>query len=324
MPLALRPLDSAAAHLEVILDDMERAWQETGQPQSIRPQLEQKREEIRQGKVRGVMAFDEEQPVGLAWTELPHGEYGNILLHTFQPEHRLELAESCVRAGLLDNLILELVQLRPGDEYRRAFVGLGLREKLRQKMIFRLDQRPQPPEGPADLSFEPLTIEHAEIAGTISHAAHEISKDLEGYPDFTSPAACAALQKKIFQGLFGEVVRPASLLARYQNEPAGLCLVVAIPGWGYERVAWVLDLVVRPELQRRGIGRTMLQQSLQGLVAANIPVAGLAVTLDNPSAERLYEKVGFQTVQQFYEYIGPMARGDQRQGTGDEGKEGNR
>jgi len=308
MPLALRPLGSATSHLDAILDDMERAWREAGQPQSIRPQLEQKRDEICQGKVRGVMAFDEERPVGLAWTELPHGNYGSILLHSLRPEYRPRLAESCVRAGILDNLILELVQLRPGDEYRRAFVGLGLPEKQRQKMVFRLDHLPRSPEIPTEISLEPLSIKHAESAGKISHAAHEISGDLEGYPDFASPAACAALQERIFQGLFGEVVRPASLLAWYQGEPAGLCLVVAIPGWGYERVAWVLDMVVQPGLQSRGIGRTMLQQSLQGIAAANIPVAGLAVTSDNPSALHLYEKVGFQAVQQFYEYIGPMGK----------------
>jgi GNAT superfamily N-acetyltransferase len=308
MSLSFRPLNTAAAHLDVILADMECAWKESGRPQSIRPQLELKKEEIRQKKVRGTMAFENGQPVGLAWTELPHGNYGSILLHTLRPEHRTTLAQVCVRSGLMNNLILELIQLRPGNEYRQAFVRMGLPEKLRQKMALPLNPVPQVPEIPPEVSFEPLGLEHSGIAGQISHAAHEVSRDLEGYPDFESPATCAALQQRILQGLFGEVVRPASLFARYLGGPAGVCLVVGIPGWGYPKVAWLLDMVVRPELHGRGLGRIMLRQCLQGVASAHIPIAGLAVTMSNRPALRLYEKTGFQPVEPFYEYIGPTGK----------------
>jgi len=332
MPLSFRPLHTAVAQLDVILDDMERAWKETGRPQSIRPQLELKREEIRQRKVRGTMVFEGGQPAGLAWTDLPHGNYGSILLHTLGPEHRAALAQVCVQQGLMNNLVLELIQLRPGDEYRQAFVGMGLREKLRQKMALALEPGPQAPSAPehgptrtdtdspvpqapespggrgvwpSAPTFEPLGLEHSEIAGQISHAAHGVSQDLEGYPDFESPATCAALLRRILQGLFGEVVCPASLLARYQGEPAGVCLVVGIPGWGYPKVAWLLDMVVRPDFHGRGLGRIMLRQCLRGVASARIPITGLAVTMSNGPALRLYEKAGFQPVETFYEYIGP-------------------
>jgi ribosomal protein S18 acetylase RimI-like enzyme len=251
------------------------------------------------------MAFENGLPVGLAWTDLPHGNYGSILLHTLRPEHRAALAQVCVQQGLMNNLVLELIQLRPGNEYRQAFVSLGLPEKLRQKMALALSPVPQAPESPPEVSCEPLGLEHPEIAGQISHAAHAVSRDLAGYPDFESPATCAALLRRILQGLFGEVVRPASLFARYQGEPAGLCLVVGIPGWGYPKVAWLLDMVVRPDFHGRGLGRIMLRQCLQGIVSAHIPIAGLAVTMSNGPALRLYEKTGFQTVEPFYEYIGP-------------------
>ena len=312
MPLVLQPFPSSVPHLDVLLDDMERAWQESGRPESIRPHLDAKKEEIRQGKISGAIALEDGRPVGVVWTELPHGTYGSLLLHTLRPRVQAALAEESVRSGYLDNLVLELIQLQPGDEYRRVFGALGLEEKLRQKMALRLDQTPLPPaappspEAPPEVSLEPLTAEHAEISGAISYDAHEASKDLEGYADFSSPERRAALERKIFRGLFGTVIRPASLLLRYRGEPAGVCLIVGIPGWGFRQVAWVLDMAVRPELQGQGLGRLMFRECLQRITAARIPIAGLAVTLSNGHAIRLYEKIGFQPIEQFYEYVGPV------------------
>ncbi|MDP6354012.1 MAG: GNAT family N-acetyltransferase [Planctomycetota bacterium] len=298
------PIASSLSSIDVIFDDMELAWKEAGRPpDGFREQLENKKKELGGEESSGILMFDGERPVGAAWVDLPHGNYGSLLMHTTQPEYRAGLAQECVDRGMMSDVILELIQFRPGDEFRDAFKAAGLEEKFRQKMAYPLDPPPPAPELPSDITMEPLAVEHAEMAGRISHAAHDISKDLEGYHDFVSPESRAGLERRIFSGMFGPVITQASLFVRYRGEPAGVCLVVGIPGWGYDQVAWILDMAIRPGLQGHGIGRTMMQQSLCGMASAGIPIAGLAVTVDNGHAVRMYEKVGFHVVEQFYEYV---------------------
>jgi ribosomal protein S18 acetylase RimI-like enzyme len=298
------PIASSLSSLDVIFDDMELAWKEVGRPpDGFREQLDKKKEEFCGEESEGILMFDGERPVGAAWVDLPHGNYGSLLMHTTGTEYRAGLAQECVDQGLMAGVILELIQFRPGDEFRDAFKSAGLDEKFRQKMAYTLDPPPPLPKLPPDITMEPLAVEHAEMVGRISHAAHDISKDLEGYHDFVSPESRAELERRIFSGMFGSVITEASLFVRYRGEPAGTCLVVGIPGWGYDQVAWILDMAVRPGLQGHGIGRAMMQQSLYGMGSAGVPIAGLAVTVDNGHAVRMYEKVGFEVVEQFYEFV---------------------
>jgi ribosomal protein S18 acetylase RimI-like enzyme len=302
--MSFSPIASSLSSIDVIFDDIELAWKEAGRPpDGFREQLEKRKEELEKEGSKGILMFDGEQPIGAAWVDLPHGNYGSILMHTMQPEYRAELVRECVDQGMMADAVLELIQFRPGNEFRDAFKKAGLDEKYRQKMAYPLDPPPPKPKLPPDITMEPLAVEHAEIVGRISHAAHDISKDLEGYHDFVSPESRAELERRIFSGMFGSVITEASLFVRYRGEPAGVCLVVGIPGWGYDRVAWILDMAIRPGLQGHGIGRAMMQQSLHGMASAGVPIAGLAVTVDNGHAVRMYEKVGFQVVEQFYEYV---------------------
>lgn len=272
---------------------------------TIRTQLEKRKPDIHEGNLPGLMAFEKEKPVGMGWVDLPHRPYGSVLLYAARPEHRGPLAGAFADQGLLDETIIELTQFHPGEEYRQAFLRRGLVEKQRQKMGLGLEAFPDLPDLPPKVTLEPLSIEHAVIVGRISYAAHQVSKDLDGYPDFSSPEQRARLECEIFGGLFGEVIGPASLLVRLEGRPVGACLVVGLAGWGFPRVAWVLDMTIDPKYQGQGLGKQMLMHSLKGAAEDGVPVAGLAVTCDNTAARRLYEKMGFQALEQFYEYVGP-------------------
>lgn len=306
MSLSFYPLASFIERLDVLFDDMDRAWKALGRPGSIRPHLESKREAIRRGQLCGLLGMEGGRPMAISWVDLPHGNYGTVLFHTLREQDQASVAEACVRAKLLDGRVVELAQFHPGEGYRKGLRKMGLQEHFRQKMALGLDQ-PLPSEPPLlpEANFEPLQAEHAEIISEISCAAHALSRDLEGYPDFATPPRRAALERAIFSGLFGQVLGRASLLLRYAGEPVGACLVVGLSGWGYERVAWVLDMTVRPDFHGKGLGRAMLIRSLRGMVEESVPIAGLAVTQTNRHAVRLYEKTGFKTVEQFYEYIWP-------------------
>lgn len=305
MSLSFQPLTSDIGHLDALFDDIERAWEKLGRPGSLRPHLKSKREDLVAGKMDGLIGLDDGQPAAVGWTDLPHGNYGTVVLHAVSPDDEVALGEGVVKAGLLNGRVLELVHFRTPDNYRHVFGKNGLKEHFRQKMAIGLAQIPPAPSLPEEVKIEQLEAEHADAAGEISHAAHATSKDLKGYPDFETPQRRADLERKIFSGLFGPVIRPASLLVRYRDEPAGSCLVVGLPGWGYDQVAWVLDMTIKPGLHGLGLGQAMLHASLRGIVEAGLPVAGLAVTKSNGHAVRLYEKTGFQVVDEFYEYVGP-------------------
>ncbi|CAH1850418.1 GNAT family N-acetyltransferase [Convivina intestini] len=62
---------------------------------------------------------------------------------------------------------------------------------------------------------------------------------------------------------------------------------------------WYLDSLVVAETARgKGIGGQLLAASDQLAQAADLPVVGLNVDDQNPKAQRLYERVGFETVGQ--------------------------
>jgi ribosomal protein S18 acetylase RimI-like enzyme len=305
MPLNFIPLSAGPDLLNPVFDDMERSWQEAGRPGSIRSQLESRKSLIQQATLRGLLALDRGQPCGMAWVDLPHGIYGSVLLHTLRPEHRTPLARAFIQSGFIDGAVVELVQFQPGEEFHQVFRALSMKEHLRQKMaleLHRFSRSSPPPDG---VRFHPLGMEHADLTGAISVAAHQQSRDLDGYPDFSTPQRRAALERSLFHGLYGPIIQPASRLLHYQNRPVGICLMVGLSGWGYPRVGWVLDMAVEPSFQGRGFGRALLEESLHGAVKAELPVVGLAVTLTNAAAIHLYEKVGFHVVERFHEYIGP-------------------
>ena len=81
------------------------------------------------------------------------------------------------------------------------------------------------------------------------------------------------------------------------------CLMIEVKCWGYDKVPWVFDLVVKPEYHGKGIGRILISESLNKCLEEKFPICGLAVTTSNKYAIRLYEKLNFQHVDNFYEYI---------------------
>ncbi len=60
--------------------------------------------------------------------------------------------------------------------------------------------------------------------------------------------------------------------------------------------AWVQNLAVRRDHQRRGIGRALLEELIAEAERHGIGIILLEVAVDNTAAQRLYEAYGFQTV----------------------------
>ena len=75
----------------------------------------------------------------------------------------------------------------------------------------------------------------------------------------------------------------------------------AIAGYGGLAVtgsdeAWVQNLAVRRDLQRRGLGRTLLHTLLAEAARQRIRKVLLEVAVDNAAAQKLYAREGFEPV----------------------------
>jgi len=300
----VEPLLKHVDKLSLFFEDIVRCWDERGGGPGLREVLEQKQQEIQTQKISGIMAFKNTAPIGFSWVDLVSENYGNIVLHTFQDEECEALAESAIKEGLLKGRLLELIQFRPNDLYWKTFTRYGYRDNFRQRMGMELTEETVPsPSIPPDIGFEPMSSDHIPETCVISYEAHQISKDQEGYPDIQSVEKRIGLEKRVFSGLFGKVITPASVVMRFKGHIIGFIVNVEIQCWGYEKVPWIFDISIKPEYHGLGYGRLLLLHSLAILQEMGYPVVGLAVTLSNTHALSLYEKMGFQLVEQFYEFV---------------------
>ena len=64
-------------------------------------------------------------------------------------------------------------------------------------------------------------------------------------------------------------------------------------------VGHTTQVCVMPGYQGSGIGRHLMEQSIQALRARNYEALSLTVTSTNRQAVELYERLGFKTVKEF-------------------------
>ena len=95
------------------------------------------------------------------------------------------------------------------------------------------------------------------------------------------------------QGIFRDCLRVGYCCWCYENDGF-------IQGYGVMSVAagesHILNITVRPESQRQGIGGKLMKHFLQLARRHNADIAMLEVRPSNTSALRLYEKLGFNEI----------------------------
>lgn len=177
-------------------------------------------------------------------------------------------------AGAGPAVIVETESLT--DAAHALFVSRGLRQFFAED-VMRIDPAAAPAASwPAGVG---LTGWSAATA-TRFHAVFEAAfRDRPGFPG--TPA-----DEWITENEEDDEFRPAwSLLA-------------TVPGLGDAGfvtggLGWVMQLGVRPEARRRGIGAALVCESLSRMAAAGSTEAWLDVNVDNPGAAALYRRLGF-------------------------------
>lgn len=99
-----------------------------------------------------------------------------------------------------------------------------------------------------------------------------------------------------------------SLLATVEGSPAGyiLCEIDQEQNGSLSRLeGWIPQMGVRPEWRGRGVGGALLRAALRAFRAEGLDDAMLDVNINNPGAQRLYDRLGFQTTARRTVYTKP-------------------
>ncbi|RAP38251.1 hypothetical protein DID80_02890 [Candidatus Marinamargulisbacteria bacterium SCGC AAA071-K20] len=305
MSITIKKLEDALNFTEYFLDAIQNTWIERGYDVEVKDILREKIELVKEpnSKVTGIVVFDKILPVAIAWVENNTGHYGNVVMFSINPNYRSTLAEACIDQGLFDGVLLEIVVVEDTKDYHNYLDQKNLVKNSRKRMCYWLDEGNKIEIEDHPYKFELLTEKDLDISGQISYDAHMVSKDYEMYPDLSDPLKRIQLEKKVYNDLYGPVIKPASLMLLEDGEVIATCFMIEVKCWGYDKVPWVFDLVVKPEHHGKGAGRILMCESLNKCLEEKYPICGLAVTLSNKYALRLYEKLNFQHVDEFFEYI---------------------
>ena len=66
---------------------------------------------------------------------------------------------------------------------------------------------------------------------------------------------------------------------------------------------WILnDLYVAPEARKRGVGEMLMEKAKEFALETGAKSLNLSTAVDNVSAQRLYEKLGYKRETEFYSY----------------------
>jgi ribosomal protein S18 acetylase RimI-like enzyme len=182
------------------------------------------------------------------------------------------------RSRLLRALMVEQVLARLGFCLRwRAGMCLDLQQ---------LTERPRLPPGYLLLNWDDARL--PEVA-RVDHAAYRNSVDACLYRHYlSSPAGCERMWREAMSGRFGEFDRRRTLLLAYEEQVCG-DVMASTRGLAD---AFIGNLAVLPE-HRGGIGKSLLLECLWRYREAGFQRVGLAVTLANEPAVRLYRNLGF-------------------------------
>ena len=143
-----------------------------------------------------------------------------------------------------------------------------------------------PQETSGGWSAQTVTPEEAQDLAVLLYAAYRGTIDDDGETFADAQAEIA----KTFSGAYGQFLPEASFLIREGEFIRSACLI----SW-YEptQSPFVVFMMTRPEYKGRGMGRFMLQTTINHLLDAGYTSLSLIVTDGNTPAQRLYHSLGF-------------------------------
>ena len=163
---------------------------------------------------------------------------------------------------------------------------------------------------------------------SLSHSEIEMRRDLQNsLPQASLPGGFESMNwtpdnRTVFHEVYSAAFRerpgfPDWTLAQWEGAlidaaafRADLSLLIVGDGQGAGYVAshidgesgWIAQMGVHPVFQKQGLGATLLAEVMQRYRDQNLRYAMLDVNVNNPAAQRLYERLGFESVRQYSSY----------------------
>lgn len=173
----------------------------------------------------------------------------------------------------------------------------------RFRMEIDLTNRDFPVQVPSGYRFEPwdstLVLDHA----SAKYLSFRAEVDANVFPCLGEEQGCRRLMREISrkEGFLGE----ATWLLQYRLGPGEPLENVGTVQGIRDRAGYgaIQNLGIVPSHRGRGLGKSLLFQSLSGFQQRGLRRAFLEVTAQNEAAIRLYERIGFRKVRTVYKAV---------------------
>jgi ribosomal protein S18 acetylase RimI-like enzyme len=298
----LRQVHSRA--LDALFDEEVSRWREELH-WDYRPSVELIRKFVDSRSLGGYLALAEGRPAGYGFYVLE--DHKGLIGGLFASAHYSQVS---ITQLLLHEILSALrstprlhrveAQLMPfGTQLDPAFLSRFFRLYTRQFMLLplsgaRLSGKPLS----SGLRLEPWSDRAFESAARLIHLAYADHVDGEINDQYRSEAGgMKFLRNIVLLPGCGQFMQEASFIMRpvTGDRPIGMVLTSMVA----EGVGHTTQVCVAPGYQCHGIGRTLMEQSIQALRRRGFHALSLTVTASNAPAVQLYEHLGFRTIKTF-------------------------
>ena len=303
MPIIdLRQMNSQ--QLEPLLEQEARHWREELH-WDYRASLELIKKFLDARSLAGCAAVEDGQPAGYGFYVLEEhkGLVGGLFVSPRFPQlalSRMLLAEMLATLRGVPRLERIEAQLMPfGCALDRALIEQGFRLFTRQFMLLDLAQAQLSGAVPSEwLPLERWDDRYFEPCARLIHLAYANHVDGEINDQYRSEAGALKFLKNViilpgcgqFQPEASFVLRPLG-----SDRLIGAVLTSAVSSG----VGHTTQICVMPGYQGHGLGRQLMEVSIQAMRARRFSELSLTVTSTNAAAVRLYEHLGFRTIKTF-------------------------
>ncbi len=294
----------SSRQLEPLLEEEARYWREELH-WDYRGSLELIKKFLDARSLAGSAAVENSEPAGYGFYVLEEnkGLVGGLFVSPRYPQLALSqklLGEMLATLRAIPQIERIEAQLMPfGCALDQALVEHGFRLYTRQFMLLPLAEAA--PSGAAvspGLRLERWDDRYFELCARLIHLAYASHVDGEINDQYRSEAGALKFLKNIIllPGC-GQFLAEASFVLQPvgSDRLAGVVLTSAVS----QGVGHTTQICVMPGYQGHGLGRQLMEASIQALRAQRFTALSLTVTSVNAAAIRLYERLGFRTIKTF-------------------------
>lgn len=290
--------------LEPLLLEEARRWQDE-LFWDYRPSVDLIRKFIDSRSLGGSMAVIDGEPAGYGYFVLEDfkGLIGGLFVSSRfdqPPVNQRLLQEMFNHLRATPHLHRIEAQLMPfGTQLDPSFLSRFFRLYTRQFMLLRLgDAKLGGPTLSNGMRIESWSDRHLESAARLIQLAYAGHVDSEINDQYrTEPGGMRFLRNIVLLPGCGQFMPEASFLVRPADgePPVGMILTSTVDSG----VGHTTQVCVKPGYQGHGIGRLLMEQSIQSLLRRGFKLLSLTVTAANSGAVQLYENLGFRTIKSF-------------------------